>query len=369
MALFSDIGWQSSTLIPGPVGTLATAANWVRSFVDFVGFGDSNAQDFATPEEREAARIDRIEQLVGAGFEGITRSEDLRFQTGLSDARFEFDDQRTLDAIITAIGSGFSEDDAARIGLAQQEFNADIDAIVEEETTSEVVPDSELRREDTGTLQDLVQAAGNILTLPSPGGRVATPDTPEPEEDEEEESMWSQLFSPTGIAGVGQILTGIGNITGGGGPVSTVPTVLTGGGGDIFSDGGWGDIPWIPDAVDVYQGISGLFEDTATPAPGGPTVKAPTALQQLQACAKAKTGRGITAKKVKAMARSCGLEVTAAALGCPITLVCQVVATPTRRRSGVSAADMRRTRSTIGKITRMYNSLPKKSAPRRRASC
>lgn len=63
------------------------------------------------------------------------------------------------------------------------------------------------------------------------------------------------------------------------------------------------------------------------------------------------TGRRVTSRMIRNAARHCGIEVAADTFGLDVTQVCQVIAARRRRRSrGISAADMRRTRSTIRKV-------------------
>ncbi len=60
---------------------------------------------------------------------------------------------------------------------------------------------------------------------------------------------------------------------------------------------------------------------------------------------------GATSKKIIRSARECGIELAAATFGLNVLDVCFLIAQPpTRRSRGISAADMRRTRSTIRKV-------------------
>ena len=62
--------------------------------------------------------------------------------------------------------------------------------------------------------------------------------------------------------------------------------------------------------------------------------------------------KGVTAKKIIEAARVCGIERAADMFGISEQEVCIVVVSRRRRRSrGISAADMRRTRSTIRKVS------------------
>ena len=70
------------------------------------------------------------------------------------------------------------------------------------------------------------------------------------------------------------------------------------------------------------------------------------------------TGRRVTRKQIIMAARHCGMEIAADTFGISVTDVCQVVAKGMPRRSrGISATDMRRTRSTLRKMNTMRKSL------------
>ncbi len=70
------------------------------------------------------------------------------------------------------------------------------------------------------------------------------------------------------------------------------------------------------------------------------------------------TGRPASSRKIRESARVCGLEVTAQTFGLTVTQICQIViARGPRRGRGISAADMRRTRSTIRKISTLQHNL------------
>ncbi len=76
---------------------------------------------------------------------------------------------------------------------------------------------------------------------------------------------------------------------------------------------------------------------------------------------------GATAKKIIKAAKDCGLELAAATFGLSVLDVCFLLAQPaTRRARGISAADLRRTRSTIRKVTTIQQSLKALSGPIRR---
>ncbi len=78
---------------------------------------------------------------------------------------------------------------------------------------------------------------------------------------------------------------------------------------------------------------------------------------------------GATAKKIIRSAKECGIELSAATFGLTVLQVCFLIAQPpTRRSRGISAADMRRTRSTIRKVTNIQRDLKQLSGPIRRRS-
>ena len=110
--------------------------------------------------------------------------------------------------------------------------------------------------------------------------------------------------------------------------------------------------------------------------PAGRTITVPegselTALQIIQSA----TGRRVPAARVLEVARVCGIDSAAALLRVDPQVICQVVLERRRRRSrGISAADLRRTTSTIRKINTMSARLSqlcgpvRRRAPRRRSA-
>ncbi len=76
---------------------------------------------------------------------------------------------------------------------------------------------------------------------------------------------------------------------------------------------------------------------------------------------------GATAKKIVRSAKQCGIELAAATFGLTVLHVCFLIAQPpTRRARGISAADLRRTRSTIRKVGNIQRDLKRLSGPIRR---
>ncbi len=91
----------------------------------------------------------------------------------------------------------------------------------------------------------------------------------------------------------------------------------------------------------------------AMPATNG--VKTMTRKQFILATARA-FAPGATAKKIIRSARECGIELAAATFGLNILDVCFLIAQPpTRRARGISAADLRRTRSTLRKVANIQH--------------
>ena len=91
-----------------------------------------------------------------------------------------------------------------------------------------------------------------------------------------------------------------------------------------------------------------------------------TRRQQILAVARVNSP-GATSKKIIRAAKECGLEVAAATFGLDVISVCFLLAQPPSRRSrGISAADMRRTRSTIRKVTTITKQLVALKGPTRR---
>lgn len=73
--------------------------------------------------------------------------------------------------------------------------------------------------------------------------------------------------------------------------------------------------------------------------------------------ARENTGRPATSRAIRLAARVCGLETTAGTFGISVEDVCFIVVNSGRRRArGISAADLRRTRSTLRKMNTMRKS-------------
>ncbi len=113
------------------------------------------------------------------------------------------------------------------------------------------------------------------------------------------------------------------------------------------------------ESIAAQAGTSAGGNVVALPRRGTPVVRLPglglpavqTRLGRILAQARQFTGGSVTAQAIRAAALTCGLAVAADLFGLTETDVCEVVISKRRRRSrGISAADMRRTRSTLRKI-------------------
>lgn len=96
------------------------------------------------------------------------------------------------------------------------------------------------------------------------------------------------------------------------------------------------------------------FNGGAGPAGNGQA----SPVSRILAKARAATGGPVTRNKIIDSAKVCGLEITAQTFGLEVTEVCMVVVRGrTRRRRGVSAADIRRTKRTIGFASKIRKDL------------
>ena len=339
--LFSGGGLEGSVFVqslPNPAQVAFAVGNLVNTFFGGL-FGKDNTP---TPEQIAAANLateQQIDRRIEEGREGVLENEDFRFPRPVIDIS---------NPILREAAELVLEDTDVNDPQLGDIIQAQADILAEQQRTDEELEDE--RDNDISILESIltnpvIQDIAIDVASPDIGGigigdpleRTDTELEPVPQtQPEEEEQNDMPNFN---VGGIVDIL------------------------GDIF-EGGFGDIPGVPDGMDVIQGIGGIIDlfgndDTSTVptvTTSGETVmattsacgtKAPTALQQINMVQKANCRRGVSSKKVKSMARTCGLDVAAATLGVPVTLVCQVVATPTRRRSGISSADMRKTRSTI----------------------
>jgi hypothetical protein len=83
------------------------------------------------------------------------------------------------------------------------------------------------------------------------------------------------------------------------------------------------------------------------------------------------SGQKFSAKKAASLIRRVGLEAAAAALGIGLVQVAEVLLTtqPTRRRRGISYAQLRNAKRVACTVSRMARDLQVKPAPTRRRSC
>ncbi len=104
--------------------------------------------------------------------------------------------------------------------------------------------------------------------------------------------------------------------------------------------------------------FSRLLPPLLLPGPGQPS-GARTRLQSILDDASSAAGKRVTSKDVVNAAKVCGLETAASSFGVSVEDICFVVVhgMRRRRRRGISAADLRRTRSTIRKISNMRRDL------------
>ncbi len=120
----------------------------------------------------------------------------------------------------------------------------------------------------------------------------------------------------------------------------------------------------------IIPGLGGAVAEIGSRVLGDeqPGVRTMTRRQLILAQARA-ASPGATAKKIIRSARECGIDLAAATFGLNVLDVCFLIAQPpTRRSRGISAADMRRTRATIRKVTTIQHQLKDLSGPIRRRS-
>lgn len=94
-------------------------------------------------------------------------------------------------------------------------------------------------------------------------------------------------------------------------------------------------------------GLTGLVSRGVGGAFGGAVIGL-TVLSEILSRARENTGQRVTRNKIIDSARACGIELTAQTFGISESDVCKVIVQGrTRRRRGVSAADVRRTKRTL----------------------
>lgn len=142
------------------------------------------------------------------------------------------------------------------------------------------------------------------------------------------------------------------------GPVSIGPTA-----NQQFQGGGFGPTSVVPQLASLGR-LPSVIRDIGTgiglsqlPAlMFGDNGKNPISV--ILAKARAATGGPVTRNKIIDAAKACGLDLAAGTFGLDVKEVCLVVVRGrTRRRRGVSAADIRRTKRTIGFASKIRKDL------------
>lgn len=134
--------------------------------------------------------------------------------------------------------------------------------------------------------------------------------------------------------------------------------------------------------------VSAAFLPTPQPSFPGPTVQARLpgltrlpgliggaalmgigAIAEILSRSRNSTGRPVSSQKIRDAARHCGIPLAAQMFGISETDVCTVVISTGRRRArGISAADLRRTRSTLRKVHNIQHDLRALAPPARRVA-
>lgn len=112
-----------------------------------------------------------------------------------------------------------------------------------------------------------------------------------------------------------------------------------------------GRLPSVVRDIGLGVGLSGVPALFGGNGNGNP-------ISAILAKARAATGGAVTRNKIIEASKACGLETTAGTFGLDVREVCLVVVKGrTRRRRGVSAADIRRTKRTIGFASKIRKDL------------
>jgi len=94
-------------------------------------------------------------------------------------------------------------------------------------------------------------------------------------------------------------------------------------------------------------------------------------IAELLRLSRERTGRPASSRAIREAARVCGIELAAQTFDLSESEVCRIIVQTGRRRArGISAADLRRTRSTLRKVHNIQHdlrALAPRAAPRRRA--
>ncbi len=143
-------------------------------------------------------------------------------------------------------------------------------------------------------------------------------------------------------------------------------TPIEAGGGGLIVRGTQAVVRALPTIIAGGAGAVATDRMFLGPTPPPRTNGMPTRRQLILAQARA-FSPGATAKKIVRSARQCGIELSAATLGLDVLSVCFLIAQPaTRRARGISAADLRRTRSTLRKVANIQHDLGHLKSPIRR---
>jgi len=92
--------------------------------------------------------------------------------------------------------------------------------------------------------------------------------------------------------------------------------------------------------------------------PGAALLAGAGVVAELLRASREATGLAVNAKKIRESVRVCGIELTAQTFGLTESEICTIVVSIRKRRArGISAADLRRTRSTIRKVHNIQHDL------------
>ena len=130
-------------------------------------------------------------------------------------------------------------------------------------------------------------------------------------------------------------------------------------GGIFDSSPGQPGLPTVPTGQGVVEANILAFPTSIVPVAGQVLAHgASTLMGYILGKATTNTGQRVSRKDIYNAAKHCGIPMAAATYGLSEGEVCQIVVKGLpRRRRGISAADLRRTRSTIRKITTMRKDL------------
>ena len=179
---------------------------------------------------------------------------------------------------------------------------------------------------------------------------------------------------------IGGLLAGLGPVVGSvlGGPAGGALGGLLGAVGGAFTRPPSPVLLSTPAPAAVPSPVSRFFDSSPVlaaagrlprllPLPLSPTFGRgngqPSRLRSILDVASSAAGKRVTARDVVNAAKACGLETAASSFGVSVEDVCFVVihGMRRRRRRGISAADLRRTRSTIRKVSNIRRDLKKLS--------